>query len=173
MSKISCNFAGKFLGMEKVKCWLQEHEFWRALLYSLVWITLLLFFTYTPLFSAAVHVSSSFMKAYYDSQSHIIAMAVNFGLVFMLVVDAWGAGQDVNPLQQVANYMSFFLVIGIYWHARSCQLNTNGNLWGVLGWGGFGVFLHVFLLIILLGSKTWSLYCSINEEGEKASEELG
>lgn len=144
----------------------------KAVSFSLLWLLMLLVFTYTPLFSAMIHVNGDVMVEYFRMESQKIAMIVNFGLVFMLVVDSWGANQDQEIWQQIMNYLSFFLVIGIYWHSQYCQQELNENLECFLSWKGCSFMMHFVLLIILLISKSCSVYRSYNLEYDKAQVEF-
>lgn len=144
----------------------------KALSFSLLWLLMLLVFTYTPLFSAMIHVNGSVMVEYFKMESQMIAMIVNFGLVFMLVIDSWGTNQYQEIWQQILNYLSFFLVIGIYWHSQYCQQGLNDNLEFFLSWKGCSLVMHFVLLIILLVSKSCSVYRSYDLEYDKAQVEF-
>lgn len=152
--------------------WFIGHPRWRAFCFSTLWLSLLLFFTYTPLASALIHSDMSFMTEYTRMQCQMIAMVVNFGLVFMLIVDAWGAKQVQEVWQQICNFLSFFLVIGIYWHSSICFHDELGNYICILNRRGLALLLHVILLALLLCSKTHSLYQSYVKEIDKPQQEF-
>lgn len=114
----------------------------------------------------------NFFKEYTAMQCHTIAMVVNFGLVFMLVVDSWGANLSQAVWQQVFSYLSFFLVIGIYWHSKECINENLDNLTYVLNWNHLAFAMHIVLITLLLISKTYSLYQSSTEDVDKPRQEF-
>lgn len=158
--------------MNTVVIWFGNNPKIKALCFSMLWLTLLLFFTYTPLVSALVHADMNFFTVYTNMQCHTIAMVVNFGLVFMLVVDAWGVNMSQDVWQQVLNYLSFFLVIGIYWHSKECINDELGNLSCLLKWSHLAFAMHLVLIMLLLVSKTYSVYKSSVEDVDKTSYEF-
>lgn len=153
--------------MNIVVTWFDDNPKFKAICFSILWLTLLLFFTYTPLVSALVHADMNFFKEYTSMQCHTIAMVVNFGLVFMLVVDAWGANMSQSVWQQVLSYLSFFLVIGIYWHSKECINDNLENLSYFLKWNHLAFVMHIVLIMLLLISKTYSVYKTSAEDVDK------
>lgn len=158
--------------MTTIVKWFNDNPKIKATTFSALWLMMLLVFTYTPLFSAMIHVNGKFMAEYFKMESQMISMVVNFGLVFMLTIDSWGTNQEQTVWQQILNYLSFFLVIGIYWHSQYCQQEINGNLEWFLSWEGCSIVMHVMLLGILLISKSCSVYKSSSLEYDKAQEEF-
>ena len=61
---------------------------------SVLWLLLMILFTYTPLVAAGLKVNEVFADAYCNNQCAWIAMLVNFGLLLMVVFDYWGTGKQ-------------------------------------------------------------------------------
>ena len=146
--------------MNMVNKWLDSYPKVKAGMYSGSWLLLMLFFTYTPLFSAMIHVDASVMVEYLKMESQMISMVVNFGLVFMIVIDSWCVQQELSVGQHFINYLSFFLVLGIYWHSRYCCSGVNDNLEGILSWQGCSLVMHLLLLALLFWTKLSTVYKS-------------
>lgn len=76
--------------MERLKIWIYEHQDW---LVALGWVLLLSLFTYTELFCSALRIDKPFDIAYLASQSNVLALVVNLGLLCMLVFDYMNANK--------------------------------------------------------------------------------
>ena len=76
--------------MEQLKIFLNKHQDWFG---AIGWVFLLSLFTYTSLFCNLLKVTEPFEEAYRSSQSDVIALVVNIGLLCMLMVDYMGAGK--------------------------------------------------------------------------------
>lgn len=76
--------------MEQVNIWIYKHQAW---LVVLGWVLLLSLFTYTELFCNALRIDKQFDIVYQISQSKVLALVVNLGLLCMLVFDYMNANK--------------------------------------------------------------------------------
>ena len=76
--------------MERLKIFIYKHQDW---LVALGWVLLLSLFTYTELFCNILRVDKSFDAAYQASQSNVLALVVNLGLLCMLGFDYMSANR--------------------------------------------------------------------------------
>lgn len=76
--------------MEQVNIWIYKHQAW---LVALGWVLLLSLFTYTELFCNALRIDKQFDIVYQISQSKVLALVVNLGLLCMLVFDYMNANK--------------------------------------------------------------------------------
>ena len=132
-------------------------------LYAVTWIFFLLFFAYTSLFFTLVKESETFLAAFKDEYFKLEAsysyIFINFGLLAMLVFDYLFLNKSTKQMKRltICIMISFFLIIGIYFHAINfCSENAYGLL-KFLADSKFAIILNFIYLCILFWIKLESL----------------
>ena len=83
---------------------------------SVLWLLLIVLFTYTPLVSAGLKVDVVFADTYCRNQYDWIAMFVNFGLLLMVVFDYWGTGKRPTTVLWAWSIVASAIVMAIFAH---------------------------------------------------------
>ena len=85
---------------------------------ALIWLAFILFFTYSGLFVIAVQIDANLIQIYYNIQCRLVSVFVNFGLLFMLVIDYLLSDKKKHSRLLVMCLICFFIIVGLYGHAK-------------------------------------------------------
>lgn len=146
----------KFI-MNKLELYIYKYQAW---IIAVSWVLLLSLFTYTEMVCGLFKTGIAFLEVYTETQTPVIALVVNVGLLFMLVFDFMGAGKRFTNRLVVSVMIAVLLSVLVFGASR---LHASGqiklyvpfiqNAWLLYG-------LHILFLCIL----TWLKYKSIEDE---------
>mgnify|MGYP006979435836 CR=1 FL=1 len=140
--------------MERLKIFIYKHQDW---LVALGWVLLLSLFTYTELFCNMLRVDKSFDAAYQASQSNVLALVVNVGLLCMLVFDYMSTNKTITN-KVVCGFVGGIMFPILLYSISTIQVGENAS--NYVGWlrsPWVLYFLHVWFIIVLTCLKRESL----------------
>lgn len=143
--------------MSEFRSYISQHQAW---IIAISWMLLLSLFTYTEMACGLLKADTVFLDVYKCSQTSVVALVVNIGLLFMLVFDFMGAGKRFSYGMMICFMIAVLLSVSVFGVSR---LHASGKINGYIGilqhsWMLYG--LHFLFLCIL----TWLKYKSIEEE---------
>lgn len=125
---------------------------------AIVYILLLVFFTYSVLFASALKGETEFWKDYQRNQSSLFAMVTNFGLLFLLLVDNSISEKRVFPNWLVHIGVFVLVTLFIYGHARVVTYpDIYQNYQWLLKCPYMYAWLHAVLILYLVFFKYQTL----------------
>lgn len=139
---------------------------------SVLWLLLIILFTYTPLVSVGLKVDEVFADAYCNNQCGWIAMFVNFGLLLMVVFDYWGTGKRPTTALWVWSIVAIVVAMLIFAHTGMYVNHILHKFVYPLSDYRLSYALHLFFFGILLYIKIKSLEDDFPEEELTVKEEF-
>lgn len=125
---------------------------------AVVYVLLLVFFTYSVLFASTLKGCTQFWADYQRNQSSLFAMVTNFGLLFLLLVDNSISERRVLPNWLV--HMGAFVLVSLftYGHARVVTYpDTYQDYKLLLKFPYMYAWLHAVLILYLVFIKYQTL----------------
>lgn len=139
---------------------------WQYYLLSLAWVVLMIFFTYTAIFSEALLADHFFGTAHWHNQSSLISMFVNCGLLLMIIFDYMVAGKRMSSRVVLMMMIGILFAIGVYGHSMILNGNRLSNYDWPLNWWNLSKALHGGFLLILLWLKERAIEMDTKPETE-------
>lgn len=139
---------------------------WQYYLLSLAWTVLMMFFTYTAIFSEAMLANHSFETAHWHNQSSLISMVVNCGLLLMIIFDYMVAGKRMSYRVVLMMMIGILFAIGVYGHSIILKGNRLDYYDWPLNWQSLSKVLHGGFLLILLWLKERAIEIDTKPETE-------
>ncbi|MDR2424455.1 MAG: hypothetical protein LBD59_06990 [Prevotellaceae bacterium] len=120
--------------------------------YSFLWVSFVLFFVYASIVSSIFMKDKSFTEEYLKLQSNIPAMFVNFGVMFMLVIDNLWNRYTENRYFLLLVVFSMFIIMALYGHAQA-YFDNSRNYISLIKKSWISYLLQGLFVLILLISK--------------------
>lgn len=117
---------------------------------SLVWLLFILFFTYSGQLIQMTHNDADWDKIYFGTQSRLMAVLVNLGLILMLVIDYMHTKKKNYGFLVITACASFFVIFGLYGHAKLYLSDRASEFWEPLTRVSWSYFLQTFFIVTLL-----------------------
>lgn len=130
---------------------------------ALAWLVLMIFFTYTAIFTDSMLVGHTLESAHWNNQSSLISLIVNCGLLFMIVFDYMLAGKNIPNTMMWVIFIGIILAIGVFGHTKLLEANTVSTYKFPLNWNHLAQCLHILFLIILLWLKERAIELDMSE----------
>lgn len=127
------------------------------ILKALMWLLLLVIFTYTPILVSLLLNNGSVMEAYFNSQHQAISLFINLGLLGMVLIDYFSVFPSIDGKMVVYLSIGVLALFVIYVHS-GIIFYGNGYLYkGIINNQWLSVTAHIILLLIVLYIKYLSL----------------
>lgn len=127
------------------------------ILKALMWLSLLVIFTYTPILVSLLLNNGSVMEAYFNSQHQAISLFINLGLLGMVLIDYFSVFPSIDGKMVVYLSIGVLALFVIYVHS-GIIFYGNGYLYkGIINNQWLSVTAHIILLLIILYIKYLSL----------------
>lgn len=127
------------------------------ILKALMWLSLLVIFTYTPILVSLLLNNGSVMEAYFNSQHQAISLFINLGLLGMVLIDYFSVFPSIDGKMVVYLSIGVLALFVIYVHS-GIIFYGNGYLYkGIINNQWLSVTAHIILLLIVLYIKYLSL----------------
>ena len=126
-------------------------------LLSLLWLVLIIFFTYTSLIHEILKTDGLSVLEYCQAQHKGISMIVNFGLLAMVVFDYIGAAKKMSVSLVVGILIAAFLVFAMYTHTGIRLSNEILEYRYPICEDHLSMVLHIIFFVILLIIKIGSM----------------
>lgn len=133
---------------------LKNKEHWW---YSIVWIGFMVLFTYTPVMKSLLMLNDDTGSAYVNHQYCGISVLVNFGLLFMVLMDYVGANKRIGPKILFLTVFGCVLVFVMFFHLKMQVEKTYIQYYWPISSRGLVCFLHITFLAVVLWIKAMSL----------------
>ena len=117
--------------------------------YSCLWVGFVLFFVYASIVSSIFLNDKSFTAEYLKLQSNIPAMFVNFGMIFMLVIDNFWHEYADNKYFLLLVVASVFVIMALYGHAQ-CYFDNSKNYIPLIKESWISYLLQSLFILTLL-----------------------
>lgn len=129
----------------------------KPIILSFVWISFLLFFTYTTLLVEAIKIDGNFYSFFYNDQSQYVALFVNIGIIIMLLFDNHAANKEFHGVEYYIPIIAITLCIVLMAH---CDCNINNELHKFitpLSYEKLSIILYCCFIIMIYYLKARSL----------------
>lgn len=141
--------------------WL-KHIDWSNVGMAIVWTLFMSFFTYTECWVALVSANVSFFEVFGNSQSIIISLIVNFGLVLMLVFDYTTSANTSKKWMFSLFGVAMMMTVMVYAHSFIMVQQRLDEFLMPISKPYFGFALHLIFLLLLCSMK----FVCISAEGD-------
>ena len=143
--------------MSKIELYIYQYKAWMI---AVSWMLLLSLFTYTEMACGLLKADIALLDVYTASQTAVIALVVNIGLLFMLVFDFMGAGKHISNSVVISIMVAVLLSVLVFGASR---LHASGQISHYVAFLQNQEVLYGFHLLFLC-ILTWLKFKSIEDE---------
>ena len=137
---------------------------------AFIWVMLLCFFTYTPLIVELLKAEGDFPTEFYSSQSQWIALAVNIGIILMLLFDNHVQKKRLDGLYYYTPLIAIVLCIAIKAHCDAKIENSIKDYIAPIAYESFSIWVFFVFIIATTFLKANSLIPQSKKPGKSVKD---